>query len=154
MLRRVLFAASVIFTVFSCDDDKLAEKNLYSGLVIRTGTICGWCSVNDTLTIQGNSVRYVNYTKCNNIKPAVEKNGQIPTLELDGLIAKLDFNELKKISLNSCNVCADGCDDWIYFENGTESHYIRFGKTDPKLQTIQTFIDQLNAIKSQYSKAQ
>jgi hypothetical protein len=60
MLRKVLIAASVIFTGFSCNDDKLAEKNPYSGLNIRAGTICGWCSVNDTLTIQGNSVRYVN----------------------------------------------------------------------------------------------
>jgi hypothetical protein len=61
--------------------------------------------------------------------------------------------ELKKITLNSCNVCADGCDDWIYFENGTGSHYIRFGKTDPKLEPLKTFIDKLNVIKSQYSKA-
>lgn len=154
MLKKIAYAVSVIFLGFSCHDKQLIQNSLNSKLIIKTGTICGWCSINDTLVIQGNSVRYVNYTKCNNINPAVEKKGQIPTLELDGLIAKLDFNELKKISLNSCNVCVDGCDDWIYFENGTESHYIRFGKADPKLQTIQTFIDQLNAIKIQYSKVQ
>ena len=60
------------------------------------------------------------------------------------------FNELKKLELNSCNLCADGCDDWIYFDNGTDSHYIRFGSNDPKLQPIKEFVDQLNTIKTQY----
>ena len=82
--------------------------------------------------------------------PAVEKNGQIATADLEALLSNLDFNELKKLDLNSCNVCFDGCDDWIYFDNGSESHYIRFTRNDPKLQPIQVFVDQLNAIKTQY----
>jgi len=151
MLKKIAFAVSVIFTI-SCQDKPLVTNGLNPKLIINTGTICGWCTVNDTLTIKINSVRYVNFTKCNNIKPVVEKNGQIPTLELEGLISKLDFKELKKITLNSCNVCADGCDDWIYFDNGSESHYIRYGKTDPEIQTIQPFIDQLNSIKILYSQ--
>jgi len=76
--------------------------------------------------------------------------GELNETELDALLAKLDFAELKKLDLNSCNVCFDGCDDWIYFSNGTENHYIRFSRNDPKLQMIQTFVDQLNAIKTQY----
>jgi len=58
---------------------------------------------------------------------------------------------MRNLGLNSCNVCADGCDDWISYVNGSESHYIRFSNDDPKLQTIQTFVDQLNVLKKQYS---
>jgi len=152
MIRRIVFTASVIVIAFSCRNNPLAENDLNSKLIIKTGTVCGWCTVNDTLTIHGNAVIYVNYTKCDNSKPVAEKTGQLPTSELEALINKLDINELKKIDLNSCNVCADGCDDWIFFDNGLQSHYIRFGKGDPKLQSVQLFVDQLNAIKLQYSK--
>ena len=150
MFKKKIIPVLVILVAFSCTYDTLEVKKPDS-LVIKTGTICGWCAVNDTLTINGNLVRYVNYTKCNNSAPTVEKAGQILTSELDALVAKLDFAALKKLDLNSCNVCADGCDDWIYFKNGLDSHYIRFGKSDPKLQSIQAFVDQLNVIKSQYS---
>lgn len=152
MFKKIAFVVSIIVMAFSCQNDHLAEKSQYSNLIIKTGTICGWCSVDDTLTIHGNSVRYVNYTQCSNNQPAVEKNGQVLTSQLDTLLANLNLNEFKKLNLNSCNVCADGCDNWIFFDNGIESHYIRFGTGDPKLQPIQLFIDQLNAIKTQYSK--
>ena len=80
---------------------------------------------------------YVNYTDCNTIQPSVKKTGTLDEVELDALLAKLDFQELKKLDLNTCNVCFDGCDDWIFFSDGIESHYIRFSKNDPKLQLVQ-----------------
>ena len=153
MLRRFLFICAVLLIVISCTYDSLEKESDNSDLIIKTGTICGWCTVNDTLIIARNAVRYVNYTNCNVNKPSVEKAGQINATELDALLAKLDFAELKKLDLNSSNVSFDGCDDWIYFKNGTENHYIRFTKNDPKLKPIQAFVDQLNAIKTQYSVA-
>ena len=140
----------IILFAIACQDDQIVTEKLQSKLVIKTGTICGWCTMNDTLSIEGNSARYVNYTQCNNNMPALEKNGQIATSELEILLSEFDFNEFKKLDLNSCNVCFDGCDDWIYIDNGSESHYIRFTRNDPKLQPIQVFVDQLNAIKTQY----
>ena len=151
MFKVIFFVFSVIFLAIGCRDEQLVTDKLQSGVVIKTGTICGWCSLNDTLTISANAVRYVNYTHCNNSTPAVKKTGRIAPAELEALLSELDFNELKKLELNSCNVCFDGCDDWIYFDNGSESHYIRFTRNDPKLQTISTFIDQLNAIKISYT---
>jgi hypothetical protein len=153
MLRKFLFICAVLTVVISCTYDSLVKESDNPDLIIKTGTVCGWCSVNDTLTITRNAIRYVNYTNCNVNKPSVEKAGQINATELDALLAKLDFAELKKLDLNSSNVSFDGCDDWIYFKNGTENHYIRFTKNDPKLQSIQAFVDQLNAIKTRYTVA-
>ena len=151
MLRKFLFIITVITSVFSCTYVSLEDRNNNSDLIIKTGTVCGWCTVNDTLTITQNSVRYVNYAKCSTNKPSMEKNDKITAVELNALLGKLDFAELKKLDLNACNVCVDGCDDWISFENGTETHYIRFTRNDPKLQPIQAFVEQLNSIKANYT---
>jgi len=146
MIRKLIFSVSVLLLTFSCQEE-IVQERLHPELIIKTGTVCGWCSLNDTLTIAGNTVRYVNYTQCNNSEPAVEKNGQLINSELETLLAQLNVEELQKIDLNSCNICFDGCDDWIFFDNGTVSHYIRFSRNDPKLQPIQKFIDQLNTIR-------
>ena len=147
-MKNFLFAATIGLLVLACQDEQIATEKVHSDLLIKTGTICGWCSRNDTLTIQGNSVRYVNYTQCNNTQPAVEKNSQISAGEIKALLSLLDFSELKKLDLNTCNVCFDGCDDWIYFRNGHNIHYIRYTRDDPKLGPIKAFVDALNAIKA------
>jgi hypothetical protein len=129
----------------------LDDKSKGSDLIIKTGTVCGWCTVNDTLSMTRNLVRYVNYASCSTNKPSVEKTWLINATELDALLDKLDFSELKKLNLNSSNVSFDGCDDWIFFSNGTEAHFIRFTRDDPKLQPIKAFVEQLNVIKTQYT---
>jgi hypothetical protein len=148
MIRKILYLCPLILVAFACADNR-EEITDKSALVIKTGTICGWCAQNDTLSISGNMVRYVNYTNCSSNNPSVAKTGQIESSELDDLLGKLDVSELKKLDMNSCNVCFDGCDDWISYSNGTDSHYIRFTRNDPKLQQIQAFVDQLFAIKAQ-----
>jgi len=140
----------LILFCFSCTD-KTYDDNSNLDLVVKTGTVCGWCTINDTLTISGTRIKYVNYANCNTVKPTVENGGELTTQELDALLKLLDFEELKKLDLNSCNVCVDGCDDWIFYKNGLQTHYLRFGTNDPKLQPIRAFLDRLNSIKSQYS---
>ena len=148
MLKNILLAAMVVILALSCQDEQYVMEKDQSGIIIQSGTICGWCSLNDTLTISGTFTRYVNYTQCNNNQPTVEKMKQIAASEVDSLWTLLDFAELKKIDLNTCNICFDGCDDWLYVNNGKDSHYIRFTRNDPKLQPIQAFLDRLNAIKT------
>jgi hypothetical protein len=151
MNKRIILAALVFGVLFSCSYDTVEDNNENSGVVIKTGMVCGWCSRNDTLTIRENSVRYVNYANCSTVNPTIQKTGQITTSDLTTLLADLDFAELKKLDLNSCNVCVDGCDSWLLVDYGSESHYIRFGGTESELQPIQAFLDQLNLIKAQYS---
>lgn len=150
MYKITLYTVLISLCAIACQDDQIVTEKLQSKVVIKTGTLCGWCSRNDTLIIMGNLVRYVNYIQCNNITPAVAKNGQITTSDFEALLSNLDFNELKKLDLNSNNVSFDGCDDWIYFDNGSESHYIRFTRNDPKLHPIQIFVNQMNALKTRY----
>lgn len=153
MRTKFIIAVSILVSAFACsDENSLTQQGLASSqLKIKTGTICGWCSMNDTLAISGNTIRYVNYTNCDNSKPAVENKGELSNKELETLLSKLDLKELTRLDMNTCNVCADGCDDWISFDNGEITHYIRFSRADPKLNKIQAFIDELNALRSKYS---
>ena len=146
---KILFLTVIVFSAWSCSESKEDELES-SDFVIRTGTVCGWCAQNDTLTIDGNDVRYVNFTQCSTINPSVSKTGQLETTTLELLLSKLDYTEFKKLDLNSYNVCFDGCDDWISIKNGAETHTIRFSRNDPKLQFVKSFVDQLNAIKTKY----
>lgn len=150
MSFRITVALLFLSVVFSCNE--AIEDNGFDGsVVIRTGTICGWCTVNDTLEIRGTEVRYVNYAHCSNTDPSFEKKGSLLIPEYENLLKKLNVEELLKLELNSCNVCADGCDNWIYFENDKGSHYIRFGNSEKKLEPIQSFVDQLFLLKESYS---
>lgn len=151
MAKKLFLFASIIILLFSCTYDTLEDKNSNSALVIKAGKVCGWCTVNDTLTISGNMVRYVNYANCSTGIPSISKTGILNDAELEALLASLNFLELQKIDLNSCNVCADGCDDWIQVTNGTESHYIRYGGSETELQPIKAFIDQISLIKAKYT---
>lgn len=147
MSRKFIATLAIVGAAFSCTYDTLEES---AGVVIKTGTVCGWCSQNDTLTISDTRVKYVDYKNCSTTNPTVSKSGQLTTAELNELLGKLDFDELKKLELNSCNVCADGCDDWISYKSGSQTHTIRFSRNDPKLAPIKDFVDQLNAIKGRY----
>jgi hypothetical protein len=95
----------------------------------------------------------VNFIQCNTTNPSVKKTGEIDQESLNQLKASLDFAEFKKLDMNSCNVCVDGCDDWITIKNGVESHTIRFSRNDPKLQPIKAFVESLSSLKEKYRTA-
>lgn len=147
-MKRILIFAVIVVVALACKDEQLVSEKHFSDLTIKTGTICGWCARNDTLSISGNSVRYVNFTQCDNSIPAIEKTAEIEAQTLDSLLMLLDYDEFKKIELNTCNVCFDGCDNWIEIHQGEESHYIRFTGNESDLEPIKGFIERLNAIKS------
>jgi hypothetical protein len=149
-MKRILFLAVIFVFVFACQKEQIILEKNSSDIIIKTGTVCGWCSRNDTLSIIGHSVRYVNYTQCNNSNPAKNKTGQIEPQALDSLLLLLDDDAFKQIKLNTCNVCFDGCDNWIEINSGEFSHYIRFKGNESQLEPIKEFIEKLNVLKTKY----
>jgi hypothetical protein len=149
-MKRTFIVAVIIILAFACQKEQLVPDNNSPDLIIKSGTVCGWCSRNDTLSILGKTVRYVNFTQCNNSNPAINKTGEIDSKTLDSLLMLLDYDTFKKIELNTCNVCFDGCDNWLEIHQGKESHYIRFTGNESSLEPIKGFIERLNSIKIKY----
>jgi hypothetical protein len=55
------------------------------------------------------------------------------------------MDDFIKLNYNSCNICIDGCDEWIYMQNEESSHKITFGpgfKND-SINKLQTKLKQL-----------
>ena len=141
----------LLFLINGCSFSDPEESKQIQDYIIKTGTVCGWCSKNDTLTINGNEINYKNYLQCSNINPSSKKSGVLAQENLNRLLSSLNFEEFKTIKLNSCNVCADGCDNWIYVSKGDEFHLIKYGGNEDDLNKIKVFIEILDGIKKEYS---
>ncbi len=144
---KVLLTISIIALFVGCTstDDKLAEKEY--NLVISTGTQCGWCSGNDSLSVNSSAMHYDTDNPCNN--PAIRIDMSTDNKDWGELEAALNWDEFKALDLNTCNYCADGCDTWISISRDDEYHRIRYGYQDSMaVKNIKPLIDKLAELKT------
>jgi hypothetical protein len=155
-MKTFSFIAVVILMIISCNKctKEMTENEIKNDkeLIIKYGTIQGWCAGDDSLTISGNDLYYVAYSPC-------DKNQQttahkpITTDEKKELLDALDLEVFNKIELNSCNECVDGSDYWISVENRSYYHKIRYGYADSlALIKISGFVKLLDKQKAKFDK--
>lgn len=116
----ILTIVIVLFSGASCDDD----ENDSQSLIIMTGKACGWCAGADSLMITNHKIRYGFSGVCGKPNKSITEKTQ--PKEWRELRASLNWDEFKNVNVNTCALCADGCDTWIRIQNGADSHYIRF----------------------------
>jgi hypothetical protein len=136
--------------ICSCEKEKnIANNGLYEGLVIKYGTTCGWCGGTDSLIISENITVYKYYSMCyDNEYQKSEITGKD---DWNDLLVSFDLEDFLDININTCYYCADGCDDWIYIQNNTVSHQIRYGLRDSlKIQPISPFVDKLESLRLKF----
>jgi hypothetical protein len=145
-MRKCFLVLSIVILVFISCDKKEESADLKSGnLQIIRGSICGWCAGGDSLLITEDKTYYESNSPCTELVFSID------TLTIDDewedMVDLLDMSEFQKIDLNTCYVCADGCDTWITVNNGSVSHTIRYGYDDSlAIQAIQPFVEKLDAI--------
>lgn len=139
----------MLISINSCTIDNNEIELKGDGLTISTGTVCGWCMGSDSLTITEVDTYFEYKSSCD--ENIYTKEDQTDKSEWNDLIGKLNIEEFKKISLNTCYVCVDGCDYWILISNSSFSHKIRFGYQDSlQIKNIREFVDKLNTIREKY----
>ncbi|MFB6317141.1 hypothetical protein [Saccharicrinis sp. FJH54] len=122
------------------------DPNQYD-IVIKTGTFCGWCAGADSLLITSEIINYGWKDPCDNND--IFKSFTTDSADFEELINLLNYDEFKLLDLNSCNVCADGCDTWIEILMDNKSHYIRFGYRDTTaIAPILPLVNKLSEIKA------
>lgn len=144
MRSSILSALIIICITTACDDD----KNDSRGLVIMTGIACGWCSSPDSLAVTAQKSFYELKGVCGEPNKSITE--QTRTEVWRELRASLKWDDFKAIDVNTCALCADGCDTWIRIQNGAESHYIRFTDSSPEIEPIAVFVNKLKALQQEF----
>jgi len=140
------FIILILFLVLiiSCD-----SENEKPEMVFTIGTVCGWCAGSDSLVITKQKKTFTLAAICD--RKEKRTSNLTPETEWEELIALYNQQKFEAININTCNVCADGCDTWIRVENGDFSHEIRFGYADSTiLIPIKEFVEKLEKLKSKY----
>ena len=139
------FIILILFLVLiiSCD-----SENEKPEMVFTIGTVCGWCAGSDSLVITKQKKTFTLAAICD--RKEKRTSNLTPESEWEELIALYNQQKFEAINVNTCNVCADGCDTWIRVENGNFSHEIRFGYQDSVILPIKEFVEKLESLKSKY----
>ena len=139
-LNKYLMLILVLLLAVSCEYESETEK---SDVRITIGTICGWCAGSDTLLITEKKMNYIHKAVCDGSEYRTSKT--TPDSVWNKIIDLYNQDDFEKVDVNTCHVCADGCDTWIKVETGTFTHKIRFGsiRDSEALKTIEDFIDLL-----------
>ena len=141
---------SLILTAASCQQKSAALSN--GDLAISISTVCGWCTGGDSLVIDAGKSVYRYSPSCD---PAQEKEDAVATdkKQWTELVSLLNQEEFKKININLCNVCADGCDVRVTVKNKNFIHSISYGgSSNEAVATARPFLEKLEAISAAYKK--
>ncbi len=137
---------SILLLLSSCETGNV-QPGACEKLVISSGTACGWCAGGDSLLVTKEVTRYGYYSPCDDNDFSLDSVTSPD--EWDKLTGLLDMEEFSLIDINTCNVCADGCDTWITVVKGEYSHTVRYGYDDSlTIENIRPFADMLDSIRS------
>ncbi|HEX2394958.1 MAG TPA: hypothetical protein VHI78_06395 [Bacteroidales bacterium] len=121
--------------------------NNQNGLFIIAGSICGWCAGTDSVVITSEIITF-EFANCD-VKLSETKETE--ESEWSELKNSINLEEFKKINLNTCYVCADGCDYWVEIRSATFRHRIRYGQQDSSaVSKIQPFLRKVHSIRASF----
>lgn len=142
----IIVLSVMLFGLLSCLEEP-ADNNL----TIISGTQCGWCAGTDSLIITKTTTIYSRNFPCSDDDYTITQ----PTKSnvWNELKDKLDLKKFRKVNLNSCNYCADGCDTHIRVITGDYNHKIRYGYSDTSaINSISPLTEMLDSIRESYRK--
>ena len=131
----------LLIILFSCkktDDDHL---------IIKAGFACGWGAGEDSLEITGSEIKYVYWVPSQSTKPLINETRAITKSEWDEIENTINIDSFSKLDYNSCNLCFDGCDEWISIHNDGTDYQIRYsmGLKIESIAKLQEIIDRIKA---------
>ena len=132
----------------SCTQEKLNILP-YADLAIQTGTVCGWGAGTDSLKITKTQITYMFYIPRKSPTPQILKTRNVSAGEWEEIQSCVQYDEFTTLTWNTCDVCFDGCDEWILIQNGRQSHEIRFSK-GMKIDKISRLQNRIAALRPEF----
>jgi hypothetical protein len=150
MKNHLLLIILIPFCLIACNktnDSPTIKEN--SSLVIKAGFMCGWGSGEDSLIISSTMIKYVYTVPAKSPIPEINKTRLTTTTEWKNILDSVNISNFLNLNYNSCNICFDGCDEWIFIKNDSISHQIRFG-LGFKIDSIKPLQDLLSQLRSEF----
>jgi hypothetical protein len=138
--------------LISCNKpDNISLNKDNSSLVIKAGFMCGWGSGEDSLIISSTTIKYVYSVPAKSHVPEINQTRPTTTRDWKNITDAININNFLKLNYNTCNICVDGCDEWISIINDSVSHQVRFG-LGFKIDSIKPLQDLLTQFRSEFRK--
>jgi hypothetical protein len=119
-------------------------------LIISAGFACGWGTGVDSLDISKSEIQYVYYVPAESMQPKIKGSRSITETEWYEITSAVKIDEFLKLDYNSCNICVDGCDEWISIQSDQISHSIRFSK-GLKIENLEKLQNIIASIRSEFN---
>lgn len=117
----------VLSLFWGCDE---TENESESDLKIEYGSVCGWCAGEEFITVTSSKISYYRNIPCGDDKGTTRKSRKISASEWNKIISSFNIEAFKTLKFNTCNVCADGCDEIIRITENGNLHEIRYSPSD------------------------
>jgi hypothetical protein len=145
----IILMAVCLISCKKPDNISLNKEN--SSMVIKAGFACGWGSGEDSLIISSKTIKYVYSVPAKSNVPEIIQTRLTTTTDWQNITNAININSFLKLNYNTCNICVDGCDEWISIKNDSVSHQIRFG-LGLKIDSIKPLQDLLAQFRSEFRK--
>ena len=140
----------VIFISLLISNCKKWDSTPTGDLVIMAGYMCGWGSGEDSITISVEGIKYKSSVPAQPLQPKIEKSRSVSRSEWNEIKKEVNLEVFRKLTYNTCNICVDGCDEWINIRDDDYFHGIRFGK-GTQIDPISTLQARLASIRAEFN---
>ncbi len=125
MKQTINIGLILIFTmlIFACSEK---EPEISDSKQIKFGTVCGWCAGEEFILVSPSKVEYHRNIPCGDNKGNTTKSIDYCSCDWDVLMESFNFELFKTLAYNECNVCADGCDEFLLINFDTDEHELRY----------------------------
>ncbi len=118
---------------------------------INAGFVCGWGSGMDSINISRNSITYRYWVPATSPDLVINKTRPVTESEWKEILSYVNFSEFLNLDYQSCNVCVDGCDEWISIQNDNISHKITFEK-GLEIKAISSLQAKIAGIRTEFAR--
>lgn len=142
----------LIFTMLSVFHGCIKYQTVDSSeMNISAGFVCGWGSGMDSLFISRDSINYRYWVPASSADPVIKKGRAVTETEWKEILSYVNLSEFLNLDYQSCNVCFDGCDEWISVKNDNISHKITFEK-GLEIKDITRLQAKLAALRAEFAR--
>ena len=120
-------------------------------LVINAGFMCGWGAGEDSINISETIVEYVFYVPRESALPHTRASRNLTESEWTEILNSFNTDDFMELEYNTCNICVDGCDEWISIKNDRLYHKIVFTKGQ-QIDAIKGLQDKLSLLREEFGK--